>query len=221
MPVKSRSYFSVPYLCGAARYAREARALEDKTPDLGSPLIHRAYVISAVTSSAAALEAMINEAFADAAEAEGSCIAGLTPDARSRLAVLWTIPKTSRYAIIEKFDVAHLMVTGKGLDRSHHRWRNASWIVRLRNDFVHFEPTWQEHGEPAPKEPEKVERALKGLFPENRLAGAANPFFPDRLLGYGCAAWALASALEFADHFWQNLGLSPPYQDYRHLLATQ
>ena len=221
MSVKSRSYFSIPYLVGAARYAKEALALESKAPDVDSPLVHRAYVISAITSSAGALEAMINEAFADASESEGSCVAGLPADARSRLAALWAVPKPSRYAIIDKFEVAHLIVTGKGLDHSHHRWRNASWVVRLRNNFVHFEPSWQEHGAHVLKEQDKVERALKGLFPENRLAGAANPFFPDRLLGNGCAAWSLASALEFADHFWQSLGLNPPYQAYRHLLATQ
>ena len=221
MSVKSRSYFSIPYLCGAARYAREALALESAVPDADSPLVHRAYVISAVTAAAAALEAMINEAFADATESESSCVAGLSSDARLKLATMWAVPKVSRLAILDKFDVAYLLATGSGLDRSHHRWRNASWVVRLRNDFVHFEPSWQEHGEREREEQDKVERALKGMFPENRLAGAANPYFPDRLLGHGCAAWALTSALEFADHFWLSLGLAAPYKGYRHMLAAQ
>ena len=221
MPVKSRSYFSIPYLCGAARYAREALALENGTPDLDSPIVHRAYVVSAVTSAAAALEAMINEAFADASELEGSCVASLPADAGLKLTTLWAVPKTSRFAIIDKFDIAHLLVTGNGLDRSHHRWRNASWVVRLRNNFVHFEPSWQEHGVRQPNKQNKIERAMTALFIENRLAGAANPFFPDRLLGHGCAAWAVASALAFADHFWLSLGVTPPYESYRHLFATQ
>lgn len=222
MPIKSRSYFSIPFLCGAARYAREALVLESSSnPANESALLHRAYVISAVTSSAAALEAMINEALADAAETEGSSISGLSDDARSRLATLWRVPGTSRHTILDKFDVAHLLITGKGLDHSHHRWRNATWVVRLRNDFVHFEPSWQEHGLRPVKETEKMERALKGVFPENQLAGSANPFFPDKLLGHGCAAWSVSSALEFADHFWQSVGLTPPYENYRYLFAAK
>ena len=221
MSVKSRSYFSIPYLCGAARYAREALALENCPRDSDSPILHRAYVVSAITSAAAALEAMINEAFADASESEGSCIEGLPADVRLKLATLWAVPKTSRFAIIDKFDVVHLLVTGSGLDRSHHRWRDASWVVRLRNDFVHFEPSWQEHRARQPNEQNKIEKALSGHFIENPLAGTANPFFPDRLLGHGCAAWAVMSALKFADHFWHSLGLTPPYQNYRHLFIPQ
>jgi hypothetical protein len=218
MSVRSRSYFSIPYLVGAARYAREAATLElSLEPTDKDVLIHRAYVISAITSAAAALEAMINEAFADAAETEGSCIASLAADVRSKLATLWTVPRTSSYAILDKFDVAHLLVTGRGLDRSHHRWENASWVVRLRNDFVHYEPSWQEHCVSAQESTSKAERALGRLFPQNRLTGAANPFYPDRLLGQGCATWSVASALKFADHFWESIGIAPPYQAYRHL----
>lgn len=183
-------------------------------------LVHRAYVVSAITSSAAALEAMINEAFSDAAEPNGSCVAALASDARGRLAALWRVPRTSGYAILDKFDVAHLLITGKGLDRSHHRWRNAAWVIKLRNEFVHFEQTWQEHGARADEDIEKVERALSGLFPENPLAGAGNPFYPDRLLSAGCAAWSVSSALEFADHFWQSVAVTPPYQSYRNMFVT-
>jgi len=219
--VKSRSYFSIPYLCGAARYARESLALELGKPTDERALLHRAYVVSAVTNAAAALEAMINEAFADATEPEGGCVQELSIEARSKLARMWAVPKTSKFAILDKFDVAHLLITGQGLDRSHHRWRNASWVVRLRNEFVHFEPSWQQHGERSPNEQEKVERGLKGLFAENAIAGTGNPFFPDKLLGHGCAEWSVLSALDFADNFWAGIGCQPPYQTHKHLFATR
>jgi hypothetical protein len=210
----------------AARYSREAfKAETGGSTDDETALSHRAFVISAITSSSAALEAMINEAFADAAESEGSCVAALSAEAREKLATLWRVPRTSRYAILDKFDIAHLLITGHGLDRSHHRWANATWVVRLRNDFVHFEPSWQEHPLEGSTSPQggisKVQSALSGLFAENRLVGAANPFYPDRLVGHGCAAWSVASAIEFADHFWQSIGVAPPYEAYRHFLATQ
>jgi hypothetical protein len=162
---------------------------------------------------------MINEAFADAAESEGSCVAALPSDARARLVTLWSVPRTSSYAILDKFDVAHLLITGQGLDRSDNRWCNASWVVRLRNLFVHFEPEWQEHGQRAEADIGRVERALGSLFPVNPLAGAGNPYYPDRLLGAGCAAWSVQSALEFADYFWHSVAAPPPYHAYRHMFA--
>jgi hypothetical protein len=154
-------------------FAREAFQVE--RPSAGGTisdiafLTHRALVVSAITSSAAALEAMINETFADAGESVGGRVGSLSEDAQRKMDTLWSIPRTKSYAILDKFDIGHLLVTGHGLDRSHHRWRNATWIVKLRNTFVHFEPSWQEHGASSMSAQEssaKVERALKGLFPE-------------------------------------------------------
>lgn len=233
MPVKFRSYFSVPYLCGASMFAREAYKTEISNggaSESEDPLTHRARVLSAITSSAAALEAMINEAFADAVESDGSCVAAVPADTRAMMAALWDrdIPRTARYGILEKFDIAHLVITGRGLDKSQQRWCNASWVVKLRNSFIHFEPSWQTHdtinalATPAASEGfKKYERALKGLFAENRICGAGNPFYPDKLLGHGCAEWSIKSVLDFADHFWQSIGVVPVYDSYRHLLTTR
>jgi|SRR3990172_1411255 len=231
MPVKSRSHFSVPYLCGAAMFSREAFKTETSSTGAtndASVLAHRAHVVSAITSSAAALEAMINEAFVDAVESDGGCIAAVSPETRTNMAALWEIPRTSRYAILDKFNIAHLLIAGRALDKSHHRWRNVSWVVRLRNDFVHFEPSWQHHdtsGGLAPPPPvngyEKYEKGVKGLFEENRMCGAGNPFYPDKMLGHGCAEWSLRSALEFSDHFWKSIGVVPAYDSYRQFLTTR
>lgn len=231
MPVKSRSYFSVPYLCGAAMFAREAYKTEstyNETSDGELALTHRARVVSVITSSAAALEAMINEAFVDAAESDGGCIAAVSSETRAKIATLWEIPRTSRYAILEKFNIAHLLIAGRALDKSHHRWHNVAWVVRLRNDFIHFEPSWRTHNTinpvatPATSEGfEKYERALKGQFAENQLCGSGNPYYPDRMLGHGCAEWSIKSVLDFADHFWQSIGVVPVYDSYRNLLTTR
>ena len=223
--IRTRSYFSTPYLCGAARFARDALAIETgiSVADIDT-ITHRAFVVASVTSAAAALESMINEIFCDANEPDGSCIAGLSAEVHGKLATIWAIPKTSAYPILDKFDVAHLLITGKGLDRSHHSWQNATWLVRLRNDFVHFEPTWATHSSqssPAQSDANKIERALRGAFPENPLAGSGNAFFPDKLLGHGCAAWAVVSALEFADNFWSSISAIPHYQAYRHMFVPR
>lgn len=233
MPVKSRSYFSVPYLCGAAVFAREVYKTEMSNggaSDGGDSLTHRARVLSAITSSVAALEAMINEAFSDAVESDSSCVAAVPTDKRAMMAALWDrgIPRTARYGILEKFDIAHLVITGRGIDKSHQRWSNATWVVKLRNSFIHFEPSWRNHdtiNTPVTSDAsdafKKYEKALKGLFDENRICGTSNPFYPDKLLGHGCAEWSITSVLDFADHFWQNIGVIPVYDSYRHLLTTR
>jgi hypothetical protein len=224
--VRSRSYFSTPYFCGAARFARDALAIEKSVTVTGIDLItHRAFVVASVTSAAAALESMINEIFCDANEPVGSCIAELSDEARGKLSTIWAIPKTSSYPILDKFDVAHLLITGNGIDRSDHSWRNATWLARLRNEFVHFEPTWSIHSSqpsgPPQSDSNKFEKALRGMFPENRLTGSGNAFFPDKLLGHGCAAWAVESALAFADNFWSGINAVPQYETYRHMFVPR
>jgi hypothetical protein len=220
MSIKSRSYFSIPYLCGAAQFAADAATLETSTPTTDvTALRHRACVIAAITSSVAALEAMINETYADSDEPDIGALAALSSEVRSKVAAAWRIPRTTQFAILDKFDLLHLLVAGTSLDRSTHHWGNASWLVRLRNDFVHYEPSWQEHAAPV-EFARKVELGLSHMFEHNRLAGAANPFYPDRLLGCGCAAWALTTALQFADTFWKSVGLAAPYEAHRYLFKV-
>jgi hypothetical protein len=217
--IKTRSYFSIPYLCGAARFSREALFIErSQTVSDIDRITHRAYVVAAVTSAAAALEAMINEIFCDANEPLGSCVADLSNEARERLANLWEIQKTSTYPILDKFDVAHVLITGKHIDKTHHYWGNATQLVRLRNDFVHFEPSWSSQDSNV-KQP-KFAKSLHNLFADNALAGSGNAFYPEKLLGHGCAAWAVKSALEFADNFWSEIDVTPHYQSYRHMFVT-
>lgn len=220
--VRSRSYFSTPFLCGAARFARDALEIENAVSHNDSDtIIHRAFVVASVTSSAASLESMINEIFCDANEPDGSCIAGLSTDVRSKLATVWAIQKTSAYAILDKFALAHLLITGNAIDRSHDSWRDAKLLVRLRNYFVHFEPTWSVHNTLAAglshSNADNFGEALRGRFRENPLVGEGNAFFPDKLLGHGCAEWAVISALRFADKFWADISIGPHYEAYRQM----
>ena len=112
--VKSRDYFSIIYLCGAAAFTREILKIEDSgPPDDQASLSHRAYVLSAITSSAAALEAMINEIFADAVEKDGGCIASIPVDARRNLAALWKRQLQNAYRpMLEKFNLALVLGVG-------------------------------------------------------------------------------------------------------------
>jgi hypothetical protein len=90
MGVKSRNCFSIIYLFGAAMSCRETFKIERSGTPFADEvaLAHRAHVVSAITFSAAALEAIINEPFVDATEGEGS-IQAVPQHARMSLAALW------------------------------------------------------------------------------------------------------------------------------------
>ena len=95
-----------------------------------------------------------------------------------------------------------------------------NWVIKLRNELIHFKPVWQEHGPRDMKDQTKWEKSLSNQFAVNPLAGAANPYFPDKMLGHGCAAWCIDSVLAFSDQFWQSVGVTPIYESHRTLIAN-
>ena len=68
--------------------------------------------------SAASLEASINEVFSDSAEPTGGIIAPIAEDQRTLMAAMWEkgIPRTARYSIIEKFEIALTLLRKPQLD---------------------------------------------------------------------------------------------------------
>lgn len=219
LSIASRSYFSLPLLRGAAQFARQSRQYELAHSGSFEPdkvFEHRACVLGAVFLSTAALEATANELFSDAAETAGSRVAHLTPETRELMSRLWEkgIPRTARYKILEKYDIALTLMRKDPLDVSKYPYQDAKALVTLRNALIHFEPSWQLHdtgqGIPAEKT-SSFEKALKGKFAVNPLAGAGNPYYPDKLLGHGCAAWAVGCTISFINNFVLRTGAVAPY----------
>src|SRR5262249_51954550 len=135
---------------GAARFTREAFKIENNG-SVSEELIfaHRAYVVGAITTSAAALEAMINEMFSDASEPDGGCIKTVSSDARKRLTALWEGQlKETTAPIPWKYQLAHLAITGRLIDPGDARLGKAQWVVSLRNSLIHFQPAWELHNAP-------------------------------------------------------------------------
>jgi hypothetical protein len=54
---------------------------------------------------------------------------------------------------------------------------------------------------------QNLERRLRAKFAHNALAGEGEPEFPDRLLGAGCAAWAVRVAERFSNEFCQRMAI--------------
>ena len=85
-------------------------------------------------------------------------------------------------------------------------WQSVAKLVKLRNALIHYEPEWV----PVPTaagEEHSFEKQFAGTFSLNPLAPDENPFYPDKILGHGCAAWAIKSSMAFMDSFKDKAGL--------------
>lgn len=225
--IHSRTYFSISHFVAAANFSRQARTIErmenfEESQKMRYFSEHRGYVSSAVLLSVAFLEAAINELFSDCA-ANVEVVVKQLPTARD-LALLWKhgVPKTAKYRVIEKFDIA-LEASGKSkLDKKSALVREFELLVKLRNALMHYEPesilTFT-NGKRQQSEIHSFETAFKGKFKENPLTGEANAFYPDKLLGHGCAWWAVKTSMAFYLHFCKNLNFIPNFEHGRNLIS--
>jgi len=62
-------------------------------------------------------------------------------------------------------------------------------VIALRNLSVQYRPQSYSHDEPDLRA--KVEDARARITENALMAGANNPWFPDKALGAGCARWAV------------------------------
>lgn len=183
-----------------------------------NPAEHAAYVVSAIMLSTAFLEATINELFSDSAD-KHSEIREVLP-AADLMGRLWkrNIPRTARYSIIEKYELA-LEVSGKQpLNPSANPYQDTKLLIELRNALIHYEPENVLTADSTltdSNQVHKFEKRFKGKFSLNPLAGLITVFYPEQMLGHGCALWAVRTAIDFTDNFFSTLEIEPRYNQIR------
>lgn len=215
-----RHYLSIAHLSAASLFAKQCRDIEitSQTTLYGGNQRrqHIAYAVSSVILSAAFLEATINELFSDCAEPHvDDRIASL--EAHGLMGRLWRrergIPRTASYSILEKYEIA-LELNSKPafIPGTNPHYQAVKLLVDLRNALIHYEPETITSNS---AQPHKFEKRFTGKFEINPMTGAGNSFYPDKLLGAGCANWAVKSAVAFADEFFAKLGIEPTYAHVR------
>lgn len=211
-----RSYFSTSHLWTASYAAHMAELKEKRGLPEGAFRIdpqHRSHVTTAVLSSVAFLEAVINEVFTDAVDGQGGKrLEGIREPKLALMRTLWNATEgQNRYlGILEKYALllTALEKQPPPKDRSPHQ--DTEFLIRLRNDLVHFKPVTQGRDELT-----RLGHALKPRFPPNKLMqGMGNPYFPDHCLGAGCAAWAVKTAKEYADVALAEAGIRAHYAKF-------
>ncbi len=216
--IEFRHYLSVAHLSAAALFASQCRALEATagTTPFDSPerRQHNALAVATVLMSAAFLEATVNELFADCAEAPPRPRVNAIAS-KGLLGRMWMreVPRTAAYSILEKYEIALELNASPSMDRGAWPYQDVKLLIELRNALIHFEPETIAVSEGTqPLRVHKFEKRLKGKFEENPLTGPGNPFYPDKLLGAGCAEWSVRSAVAFADDFFEKLGIDATYE---------
>jgi len=230
--ISLRSFLSHYHIQAAALFARLSGEREQNwVREARICPEHRAFVIGAVLTAVAFLEATINEIFADAHDAWdrnriGSPDHSLHPLGReviTRMAWMWEnkVPGTASFKIPQKYQIALALAGKDPFDTGCLPFQDIPRLIALRNALVHFEPEWSS---PDPNtESERLRRKLEGRFKLNRrMMDTGNPFFPDKCLGHGCARWAVQSSPAFTDDFFQRMGISSPIgPDIRARLMTE
>jgi hypothetical protein len=228
MSIMSREYLSISIIVGAAKFARDAKLIEDGGQPItneylqANRLPHRATVVASIIAATSCLEASINELFCDAGQPNLSTLSSVASHRRELMASMWDIgvPRTARYSILEKYEIALYLVKRRRLDNGRNPAQDVKCLVELRNALIHYEPEWQANVNDSPNTATHIEKRFKSKkIPSNKLTlGNHTPFYPDLLLGHGCAKWSVKVAVSFIDWFCKELGIRPPYDHVRGML---
>ncbi|MFB9384360.1 hypothetical protein ACFFTK_14565, partial [Pseudonocardia petroleophila] len=213
--VTMRSYLSTAHLWMARHCAAYTSKYETQHKAERSAFhIHqRAYVMSAVTEAVAFVEALINEFFTDIHDSHADRYDSLGPEVLATIRGYWSIAGSgNNVSVLTKYEMALLLCGKPAYDKGAEPYQSMKAAIDLRNWQIHYRP--KNVGDESSYD---VAKRLVGKFPDCALmAGSGNAWFPDRALGAGCAQWAVSSALAFADHFVETLGVEPNYRIVQH-----
>ncbi|NAS22482.1 hypothetical protein GT755_12395 [Herbidospora sp. NEAU-GS84] len=109
---------------------------------------------------------------------------------------------------LAKYQLALELAGHDPFESGREPYRRADILIKLRNWLVHYKPNSQ----PLDKGHEVGKHLKPSDFTANQLSTARHQWFPDRVLGAGCADWAWRSARTFTDEFAKRTGLVLNYQ---------
>jgi hypothetical protein len=231
--IRFRDCFSVRYIQSAALLCRLGFEIEQMQGKNGIPssdtlLRHEVFILNSLLSSVAFLESTINELYADAAD--DACFFG----DEKKEALLRTIREKwnnqknfDRAPLITRYQKILSIAKKPLFDENNPVFSDVRHLVEIRNYLMHYKREWVtvQNGKEAwnseVTHAGKFEKMLKNKFPENPLAQKNQPFFPDKLLGHGCAEWGVLNSLEFTDEFFKKLELPAPYDGIKNELLTR
>lgn len=137
-----RSSLTVQFLMAAAMQARAAAEIESRpeaavTED--DKVAHRGFVVGAIMQGTAALECEIWEVMVyGPGHHLGSN--GIDSEARNFLAPVADVVDDE--SVLERYRVVLHLLKKNDLERGAQPWQDATLVVRLRNELVHYKSRW-------------------------------------------------------------------------------
>jgi hypothetical protein len=91
-------------------------------------------------------------------------------------------------------------------DKGRSSWQDADLLVKFRNSFMHFKPSWDKDN----IHNDGLVRALRQKIP--MVASYKGTFlFPISLMTYGCTKWAVQTVLTFSSEIEILMGVKGPF----------
>ncbi|MDX2271107.1 MAG: hypothetical protein NW237_04050 [Cyanobacteriota bacterium] len=208
---------------------------------------HRSYVISSIVSSVAFLESTANEIFAGVADKLETVYANQLKakygdSITSLISTIWSLtinrpnastPSTEtrnfieRSEILNKYDILLSLCGCNALNSGEKYYQNVRTAIKIRNILVHYKPqilVINSDIDSISKTEKLWDLNLKQLekekqFASNRIYENDNSaaYFPNKMLGHGCAEWAAESAVEFIKGFCNGIGIQS-WQSYQSVI---
>lgn len=177
--------FALQHLQAAVMF--RDRVVELEAVNQGKPLGSfyeeiRAYVSGCVLSSAACLEALINELFI----AENLKLRRTFGDFDKEF---WGEHGLERRSILVKYQVALKRLGAARLNGGLQAYRDAQYLVALRNALVHFKPAWGSQRQHIVN----LAASLKGRFPLSPFIPDEGDFITQKCMSAGCVRWAVTT----------------------------
>jgi hypothetical protein len=202
-----RQYLSAEHLWNAQHMAWRCRDRQDALAAAGFrgvDMQQRSFATSSILAAWAFLEALVNEVWRDAVDAVKD--PKLAPNRHLGLELsamhrLQERVKRSRGGTLDKYQIALVCADKEEIERGEEPYQSVDSIRLLRNALVHFKPELQ-WGD----EEHELKSRLSGKFDGNPLV-SGHPWYPLQVLVAGCAEWCWQACLDFAELWWERMGL--------------
>jgi len=191
MEAKVIANFAVVHFSAANTFAKKVEEIEAENE--GKPLSNfyseiRMYCSSCIISSAAAIEALINELYLTPGPLQNSI--------ENFDEYFWGSDESKngleRKPALIKYKKAMSLLERPPLKRDEETYINAESLIGFRDFLIHFKPLWDES-----KRDETLEGRLAGKFPLSPFIDTGAEFLAVRCMSAGAARWSVETARNF------------------------
>lgn len=221
LSVSTQMYYSIQHLQTAGYFVRRAERLErrlaTKSHDVSLDSLIAGYAASALFTTVAFLEALVNEIFADAAQPNRGNLAAMDKKVLPLLAGIGESDFVQKSSVLTKFDILLRAAQKEPIPRGKNPYQDLDTAIRLRNELVHYKPEFFDDGDHhmARRRNFRESKLLQQIQGRFKPRPGGRSLASDGWISAGCASWAMKSAISFTDEVFLRLDVDPYYRHIR------